>query len=92
MPFFCKQKTNTDDTNRHELSPPKEIRMCACLLEQQAIVRALFLCRLLIIRVKVGGFALVFGRTLFQEGSDALEIVSTLIDPGAVGIDALEIL
>ena len=47
---------------------------------------------LLIIRVKVGGFALVFGRTLFQEGSDALEIVSTLIDPGAVGIDALEIL
>ena len=44
------------------------------------------------LRVEVGGFAFVFGGALFEEGPDALQIVVALIDPRAVGVDALEAL
>ena len=46
----------------------------------------------ILLRVEVGGFAFVFGGALFEEGPDALEVVIALVDPGAVGVDALEAL
>ena len=45
-----------------------------------------------LLSVEVGGFAFVFGGALFEEGPDALQVVIALVDPRAVGVDALEAL
>ena len=46
----------------------------------------------ILLRVEVGGFAFVFGGAFFEEGPDALQVVVALVDPRAVGVDALEAL
>ena len=66
------------------------VRFCSLYLFER-FVRFVFV-KSILLRVEVGGFAFVFGGALFEEGPDALKVVGALVDPGAVGVDALEAL